>query len=132
MSFGEILNIKEVSDYLKIPVSTVYKLIQEGKIPAIKLGKHWRLMKRDIDRLFVRPFDCAEPSLLRRGEETQLRANLEQPPACRPESREVRLPQTHVKRIPVEKQRGPDQDPTEQSIGQLEKGSDPPKLQGAD
>jgi excisionase family DNA binding protein len=53
MSSGEILNIKEVSGYLKIPVSTVYKLIQEGKIPAIKLGKHWRLMKKDIDRLFV-------------------------------------------------------------------------------
>jgi excisionase family DNA binding protein len=53
MSSGEILNIKEVSDYLKIPVSTIYKLIQEGKIPAIKLGKHWRLMKKDIDRLFV-------------------------------------------------------------------------------
>jgi excisionase family DNA binding protein len=53
MSSAEILNIKEVSDYLKIPVSTVYKLIQEGKIPAIKLGKHWRLMKKDIDRLFV-------------------------------------------------------------------------------
>jgi excisionase family DNA binding protein len=53
MPFGEILNIKEVSEYLKIPVSTIYKLIQEGRIPAIKLGKHWRLMKRDIDRLFV-------------------------------------------------------------------------------
>ena len=53
MSSGEILNIKEVSDYLKIPVSTIYKLIQEGKLPAIKLGKHWRLMKKDIDRLFV-------------------------------------------------------------------------------
>ena len=53
MSFGEILNIKEVSDYLKIPVSTIYKLIQAGKIPAIKLGKHWRLMKKDIDGLFV-------------------------------------------------------------------------------
>ena len=53
MSSGEIFNIKEVSDYLKIPVSTVYKLIQEGTIPAIKLGKHWRLMKKDIDRLFA-------------------------------------------------------------------------------
>ena len=50
---GEILNIREVSDYLKIPTSTIYKLIQEGKIPAIKLGKHWRVMKKDIDRLFV-------------------------------------------------------------------------------
>ncbi len=54
MSSEEILNIREVSDYLKIPVSTVYKLIQKGKIPAVKLGKHWRFMKKDLDRLFDR------------------------------------------------------------------------------
>lgn len=53
MTFGEILNIKEVADYLKIPVSTIYKLIQEGRIPAVKLGKHWRFMKKDIDCLFI-------------------------------------------------------------------------------
>jgi excisionase family DNA binding protein len=47
-----ILNIKEVSDYLRIPVSTVYKLVQEGRVPAIKLGKHWRIMKKDLDQLF--------------------------------------------------------------------------------
>lgn len=52
MSLDEILNIKEVSDYLKIPVSTLYKLIQDGKIPATKLGKHWRFMKKDLDNLF--------------------------------------------------------------------------------
>jgi excisionase family DNA binding protein len=52
MSIEEILSIKEVSDYLKIPVSTVYKLVQEGKVPAIKIGKHWRFMKKDIDHLF--------------------------------------------------------------------------------
>jgi excisionase family DNA binding protein len=52
MSPDEILNIKEVSDYLKIPASTVYKLIQEGRLPAIKLGKHWRFMRKDIDDLF--------------------------------------------------------------------------------
>jgi len=53
MSSDEILNIKEVSNYLKIPVSTIYKLIQDGRVPAIKLGKHWRFMKKDLDRLFV-------------------------------------------------------------------------------
>lgn len=52
MSSDEILNIQEVSNYLKIPVSTIYKLITEKKIPAIKLGKHWRIMKRDLDQLF--------------------------------------------------------------------------------
>ena len=53
MPSEEVLNIREISEYLKIPVSTTYKLIQEGRIPAIKLGKHWRVMKKDIDRLFV-------------------------------------------------------------------------------
>jgi len=48
----EVLKIKELSDYLKIPSSTIYKLIQEGKLPAIKLGKHWRILKRDIENLF--------------------------------------------------------------------------------
>jgi len=53
MFSDEILNIKEVSKYLKIPVSTIYKLIQDGRVPAIKLGKHWRFMKKDLDRLFA-------------------------------------------------------------------------------
>jgi excisionase family DNA binding protein len=48
----EVLNIREVSIYLKIPVSTLYKLIQEGKVPAVKLGKHWRFMKKDLEMLF--------------------------------------------------------------------------------
>ncbi len=52
MLYSEILNIKEVSEYLKIPVSTIYKLVQDGKVPAIKVGKHWRFMKKDLDHLF--------------------------------------------------------------------------------
>ena len=52
MSSDEILNIKEVSNYLKIPVSTVYKLVQDGKVPAVKFGKHWRFMKKDLNHLF--------------------------------------------------------------------------------
>ncbi len=71
MSFGEVLNIKEVSDYLKIPASTVYKLVQEGRIPAIKLGKHWRLMKKDIDRLFVQtPQKNSEEGLGKKGSDS--------------------------------------------------------------
>ncbi len=52
MDSEEILNIKEVSQYLKIPVSTVYKLVQDGKVPAVKLGKHWRFLKKDLAHLF--------------------------------------------------------------------------------
>jgi excisionase family DNA binding protein len=48
----DILNIKEVANFLRIPVSTIYKLAQDGKVPAIKVGKHWRFMKKDLELLF--------------------------------------------------------------------------------
>jgi len=47
---GAILTVDEISDYLKIPRSTIYKLVREGKIPAQKIGRHWRFRKEAIDR----------------------------------------------------------------------------------
>ena len=39
---SDILNVEEAADLLRIPRSSVYKLAQEGKIPAQKVGRHWR------------------------------------------------------------------------------------------
>ena len=47
---GQVLTIDELSAYLKIPKSTVYKLAQEGKVPCQKVGRHWRFRKEAIDR----------------------------------------------------------------------------------
>ncbi|MFH1931377.1 MAG: helix-turn-helix domain-containing protein [Pseudomonadota bacterium] len=44
-----IMSIDELSDYLKISKSTLYKLSQEGKIPSQKVGRHWRYRKEAID-----------------------------------------------------------------------------------
>jgi len=44
-----VLTIEELSSYLKIPKSTLYKLVREGKIPSQKVGRHWRFRKRAID-----------------------------------------------------------------------------------
>ncbi len=41
----DIMTIEEVAAYLRIPVSSVYKLAQEGKIPAQKIGRHWRFYR---------------------------------------------------------------------------------------
>lgn len=43
------LTTDEVLDYLQINVRTVYRLIQAGKIPAVRVGRQWRFRKRDID-----------------------------------------------------------------------------------
>ena len=46
----DVLTINELSTYLKIPKSTLYKLVREGKIPCQKVGRHWRFRKTAIDR----------------------------------------------------------------------------------
>ena len=46
----EVLTIKELSAYLKIPKSTLYKLVREGKVPGQKIGRHLRFSKAVIDR----------------------------------------------------------------------------------
>ena len=45
---GEILTVLEVARFLRVPKSTVYKLARVGELPASKIGKHWRFLRRDI------------------------------------------------------------------------------------
>jgi excisionase family DNA binding protein len=47
---GDVLTIEELSAYLRIPRSTLYKLVREGKIPSQKVGRHWRFRKEAINR----------------------------------------------------------------------------------
>ncbi len=47
---ASVLTIEELSDYPKVPKSSLYKLAQEGKMPCQKVGKHWRFRKEAIDR----------------------------------------------------------------------------------
>ncbi len=42
----KIMTIKEVSQFLKLNVSTINKMINEGTIPSYKIGKR-RLFDRD-------------------------------------------------------------------------------------
>ncbi len=49
-SLPEILTIEEVANYLRVPLSSLYKLAQQGKIPASKVGRHWRFRRENIDR----------------------------------------------------------------------------------
>ena len=44
-----VLTFKEAEGYLKIPRSTLYKLLQEGRVPARKVGRHWRFVKTELD-----------------------------------------------------------------------------------
>jgi len=49
MDNSEIMTIEECAKYLKTSFSTLYKLAQEGEIPAFKLSGQWRFKKDLID-----------------------------------------------------------------------------------
>ncbi len=44
-----VLTVAEVATYLRIPKATVYKLVRQEKIPAHKVGKHWRFMRDELE-----------------------------------------------------------------------------------
>ncbi|MBI3321504.1 MAG: helix-turn-helix domain-containing protein [Candidatus Omnitrophica bacterium] len=46
----DILTLQELHGYLKIPKPTLYVLAQSGRIPAAKVGKHWRFRRAEIDQ----------------------------------------------------------------------------------
>lgn len=57
MSEEDIMTLEEVAKFLKLKPQTIYVWCQEGKIPAIKLGKEWRFRKSVIDRWLDLQFD---------------------------------------------------------------------------
>ncbi|MDF2591465.1 MAG: DNA-binding protein [Clostridia bacterium] len=50
----EVLTVSQVADYLQLSEMTTYKLVQEGKIPAFKIGRSWRVKKDDLEELIER------------------------------------------------------------------------------
>jgi len=54
---GDVMTIEELSAYLKVSKSTLYKLAQEGSLPGQKVGKHWRFHRGVIDRWLAARLD---------------------------------------------------------------------------
>ena len=36
----EVMSVRELAEYLRISVHTVYRLAEQGKLPGRKVGKH--------------------------------------------------------------------------------------------
>ena len=49
MESDQYYSIKEVANMLKVAYLTVYRWIKNGKIPAIKAGKQYRIKKEDLN-----------------------------------------------------------------------------------
>jgi excisionase family DNA binding protein len=44
-----VMTVKDLSEYLKVHPSTVYRQLKRGELPAFKVGSDWRFNIESID-----------------------------------------------------------------------------------
>ena len=49
-SRGRFVTVAEVADQLRVSNMTVYRLIQSGQLPAVRVGRSYRIREEDVDR----------------------------------------------------------------------------------
>lgn len=47
---ARFLTVAEVADQLRVSNMTVYRLIHGGELPAVRVGKSYRLREDDVDK----------------------------------------------------------------------------------
>jgi len=59
-----LLTVKETAKYLRIPLPTVYYLVQRGQLPAIQIGGRWRIKKDCLDKDVLKEDRSGQPTVL--------------------------------------------------------------------
>jgi excisionase family DNA binding protein len=59
-----LLTVKETAKYLRIPLPTVYYLVQRGQLPAIQIGGRWRIKKDSLDKDVLKEDRSGQPTVL--------------------------------------------------------------------
>ena len=49
MMKNEMLTPREVAEYLKVPIRTVWRWCRTGTLPAVKIGKYWRIPRDELE-----------------------------------------------------------------------------------
>jgi excisionase family DNA binding protein len=49
----QFLTVGEVATVLRVSNMTVYRLINAGQLPAVRIGRSFRLRQEDLDRYLV-------------------------------------------------------------------------------
>jgi excisionase family DNA binding protein len=44
-----LMTVKEVARYLHVVQLTVYRMIDRGDLPAVKVGSRWRIRRQDLE-----------------------------------------------------------------------------------
>lgn len=47
---GEAMKLREVAEYLRCDRSTVFRLVQRGKLPSLRVGVNWWVRRDDLEK----------------------------------------------------------------------------------
>jgi excisionase family DNA binding protein len=53
---ARFVTVAEVADLLRVSNMTVYRLIQAGSLPAVRVGRSYRIREDDVDRYLAGQF----------------------------------------------------------------------------
>jgi excisionase family DNA binding protein len=53
---ARFLTVAEVAGILRVSTMTVYRLIKAGNLPAVRVGKSYRVREDDVDRYLARSY----------------------------------------------------------------------------
>jgi excisionase family DNA binding protein len=55
-SRARLLTVLEVADQLRVSTMTVYRLIKNGELRAMQIGKSYRLREEDVDEYLSKAY----------------------------------------------------------------------------
>ena len=58
-SGARFLTVAEVADLLRVSNMTVYRLIQQGELAAVRVGRSYRLRSEDVDAFLSAQYQSA-------------------------------------------------------------------------
>ena len=72
----DLLTTQQVEGLLQIDRTTIYRMVQSGNLPGVRVGKQWRFRRADIDNLMR----SQSPSATASAALQSLPSNLATPP----------------------------------------------------
>ncbi|MDQ2727022.1 MAG: helix-turn-helix domain-containing protein [Actinomycetota bacterium] len=54
---SRFVTVSEVADQLRVSNMTVYRLVQSGQLPAVRVGRSYRIRADDVDRYLAEQYN---------------------------------------------------------------------------
>ena len=71
VTMTEMLTAKEMESLLQVDRSTIYRMAEAGRLPAIKVGKQWRFPSEEVDKWMGSQITTDKPATARKPPSTQ-------------------------------------------------------------